>query len=109
MAFCVPSGCGIAVMPTKPPCLMSDSDALATPTTVAYPASLTVTFAPSRAVTFSVEPLTLSIVPRNAVPVPAQAQTSPQAPQKADASAKFKLRHVIAPKSLLARFQRQTP
>src|ERR1700733_7841580 len=66
-AFCVPSGSGIAVMPTKPPCLTSDSDALAMLTTGALSASFTVTLDPSRDVTASVEPSTLSIVPRTRV------------------------------------------
>ncbi len=64
MAFCVPSGCGIAAMPTNSPCLTSAIDCLTTARTGALSASFTFNVVPSRAFTVSIWPSTLSIEPR---------------------------------------------
>src|ERR1700682_1523260 len=63
-AFWVPSGCGMAVMPTKEPCLTSAIVPLTTASTTALSATLTCNLVPSRDVTFSIWPSTLSMVPR---------------------------------------------
>jgi hypothetical protein len=50
-AFKLPSGCGMAVTPTNEFCLMSDSDALMMPAICALSASVSLSSAPSRALT----------------------------------------------------------
>src|SRR5215472_5914758 len=63
-AFWLPSGCGMAVLPTNEPALMSARLALATPTIWALAVSVSVTSAPSIAFTTTVSPSTFSIAPR---------------------------------------------
>src|SRR5262249_16472532 len=53
-AFCVPSGCGIAVMPTKTPCLTSAIDLRSTASTFTSSASFTLIGEPSRPLTSNV-------------------------------------------------------
>src|SRR3979409_531167 len=63
-AFWLPSGCGIAALPTKEPSFTSASVALTMPTTAASLGSMSGTTAPSSAFTLRALPSTFSIVPR---------------------------------------------
>ena len=60
----MPSGCGIAAMPTNKPGLMSASVALTTPTATAFSASTILSSAPSRDLTTKTGLSMRSIVPR---------------------------------------------
>ena len=85
IAFWLPSGCGIAVTPIYEFGLMSASEALTKFITRTLSGTLTVSIAPSRALTVSVLPSTFSISPRmrtggccaSAVPMSATARPAP--------------------------------
>src|SRR5580692_6800863 len=64
MAFCEPSGCGIAPLPMKAPSLMSAIDAFTTATTSILSARLSVTASPLSDFAVTVLPSTFSITPR---------------------------------------------
>ena len=64
MAFCEPSGCGIAPLPMKSPSLMSASVALLTSTTIVLSARLIFSSSPLSDFAITVLPSTFSMVPR---------------------------------------------
>src|ERR1700734_1721781 len=64
MAFCEPSGCGIAPLPMKSPSLMSASDAFTTATTSILSARLSVSASPLSDFALTVLPSTFSMTPR---------------------------------------------
>src|SRR5579863_7855448 len=65
IAFCVPSGCGMAPLPMKSPGLMSAKDALTTATTMTLSASSSLSSAPLSDFAMTVWPSMFSIVPRS--------------------------------------------
>src|SRR5690242_2702916 len=85
-AFWLPSGCGIAALPTNEPGLISASDALTTPTIAALAVSVRVCAVPSVAFTTTVLPSTFSIVPRMRMVCCADAPERPSAASTAAAA-----------------------
>jgi hypothetical protein len=66
-AFCEPSGCGVAPLPTYNPGLMSATEALTTAATSALSASLSVSSSPLLDFASTARPSSFSIVPRNRI------------------------------------------